>query len=179
MACHTHVTVNVNASAGGVSKSLTLTVFADPGAPGLSIVSGRLNGDLFNSPTDGPVATARFGDSLAVTADPAGNLYVTGACRTPSRLFGLTLRKISAAARFLTPTVIGLDSGENLYVADKDNTALRKINAAADVTTVSALTASLNAAPNSNTYRTAGTIICTTRQASTAWSPTSTRCRAC
>lgn len=255
VAANTNVTVN--ASAGGVSKSLTLTVFADPGAPGLSIVSGRLNSDIFDSPTNGPVATARFADSLAVAADPAGNLYVAGACRTPSRLFGLTLRKIStagtvstlascgdntwfgasdsggnlqkiylpnglaadragnlytgtyfssttvgsadnqaravykispqgtltlvagaegnhtadlkdgngAAARFLTPTVIGLDSDESLYVADKDNTVLRKITAAADVTTVSALPASVNADLNGNTYRidrTAGTIIRTT-----------------
>jgi hypothetical protein len=249
--------VTVNASAGGVTKSLTLTVFADPGAPGLSIVSGRLNSDMLDSPTDGPVATARFRDSLAVAADPAGNLYVAGACRTPSRLFGLTLRKIStagtvstlascsdntwfgandsagnlqklylpyglaadragnlytgtyffstsagsgsddsravykispqgtmtllagaagshtadvkdgngASARFLTPTVIGLDSDENLYVNDKDGTVLRKITPAADVTTVSALPASVNADLNGNTYRldsTAGTIIRTT-----------------
>jgi hypothetical protein len=249
--------VTVNASAGGVSKSLTLTVFPDPGAPGLSIVSGRLNSDLVDPATDGPVASARFRDSLAVAADPAGNLYVAGACRFPSRLQGLTLRKIStagtvstlascednswfgasdsagnlqkiylprglaadragnlytgtyfsstsagsasndsravykispqgtltlvagaagshtadlkdgngAAARFLTPTVTGLDSDENLYVADKDNTVLRKINAAADVTTVSALPASVNADLNGNTYRldsTAGTIIRTT-----------------
>jgi sugar lactone lactonase YvrE len=249
--------VTVNASAGGVSKSVTLTVFADPGSPGLSIVSGRLNSDLVDPTTDGPVATARFRDSLAVAADPAGNLYVAGSCRFPSRLMGLTLRKIStagsvstlascgdnswfgasdsagnlqkiylpnglaadragnlytgtyffstsagsasndsravykispqgtltllagaagshtadlkdgngAAARFLTPSVIGLDSDENLYVADKDNTVLRKINAAADVTTVSALPASVNADLNGNTYRldsTAGTIIRTT-----------------
>jgi hypothetical protein len=255
VAANTNVTVN--ASAGGVTKSLTLTVFADPGAPGLSIVSGRLNSAALDPVTDGPVAMARFRDSLAVTTDPAGNLYVAGACRFPSHLQGMTLRKISAAgsvstlascednswfgasdsagnlqkiylpsglaadragnlytatyffstsagnasndsravykispqgvltlvagaagshtadlkdgngaaARFLTPTVIGLDSDENLYVADKDNTVLRKINPAADVTTVSALPASVNADLNGNTYRvdsTAGTIIRTT-----------------
>jgi hypothetical protein len=249
--------VTVNASAGGVSKSLTLTVFPDPGAPGLTILSGRLNSDLLDPPTDGPAASARYRDSRAVAADQSGNLYVAGACRLPSRVQGLTLRKISAAgivstlascndnswfgasdsagnlqkiylpyglaadragnlytatyffsatvgsasndsravykispqgamtlvagavgshtadlkdgngasARFLTPTVIGLDSDENLYLSDKDDSVLRKITPAAEVTTVSTLPASVNADLNGNTYRidsSSGAIIRTT-----------------
>jgi hypothetical protein len=252
-----NTSVTVNASVGGVSKSLALTVFPEPGAPGLSILSGRLNSEMLDSITDGPAALARFRDSRAVAADPAGNLYVAGACRYPSRQQGLTLRKISAAgtvstlascsdnswfgasnmgsyllkfylpygiaadragniytatyfysitagsasnegravykispqgtltllagaggshtadlkdgngadARFLTPNVIGLDSDENLYVNDKDDSVLRKISPAAEVTTVSTLPASVNADLNGNTYRvdaTSGTIIRTT-----------------
>lgn len=239
-----NTTVTVNATAGGVSKSIMLTVFPEPGAPGLYIVSGRLT-DQFDAPTDGPVASARFAYSLAVAADLSGNFYVTGSCRFPSHLMGLTLRKISASgtvstlascsdntwfgsgdsagnlqkfylpyglaadragnlytathsfsisagatsfdgravykitpqgalslvagagaghtadlkdgngaeARFLTPNVIGFDSDENLYVGDKDDTVLRKITPAADVSTVTALPASVNADLNGNTYR--------------------------
>ncbi|MRW92099.1 hypothetical protein GJ699_19060 [Duganella sp. FT80W] len=253
---NTDVTVNV--SAGGVSKSLVLTVFPDPGAPGLTLVSGRLDTETLEQATDGPVASARFRESLSLTADPAGNLYVAGSCRISSPiLIGVTLRKISAAgivstlasctdstwfgaadtvgnlkkiylpsglaadrggnlytatyfapatagvsssdtiavykispqgtmtllagaegnhtadlkdgngasARFLSPKVIGFDSDESLYVYDKNDTVVRKITAAADVSTVSALPTSINADLNGNTYRVdgaSGTIIRTT-----------------
>lgn len=250
--------VTVSASAGGVSKTYGLTVFPDPGAPGLFLVSGRLNSDLHDQTADGPVASARFRNSLAVTADPAGNLYVAGTCLVSlTRSWGLTLRKIStagivstlascedgswfggapsgdnrgsfdapfglasdragnlytatyffsttagaasnstravykispqgrmtllagaegshtadlkdgngASARFLTPEVIGFDSADNLYVNDKDGAVLRKISAAGEVTTVSALPASLNADLNGNTYRLHNTTIIRTTPA--------------
>lgn len=259
-----HVAANtqvaVTATVGGVSKSLALTVFPDPGAPGLSVISGRLNPDLPDGPDDGPVATAHFRQSLAAASDLAGNLYVLGSrLVTQTRHSGLTLRKIStdgivstlascesnswfgapdtalnlqkfdtpqgiavdragniyignwvtpsfndrvifkitpqgvlsvlagalgahpmamtdgsgANASFITPTIVGIDGSDYLYVLDnnawytRDNnhTVVRRIDTAGNVTTIAALPAPLTADQDGNTYRvdaTSGAVIQTT-----------------
>ena len=252
--------VAVTAMVGGVSKSVALTVFPDPGAPGLSIISGRLNPDLLDGPDDGPLAAAHFRQSRATASDVAGNLYVVGTCLvTQTRQSGLTLRKIGidgmvstlascesnnwfgapdtahnlqkfdsplgiavdhagniyignlvwpsfndrviykisaqgvlsvlagalgahpavmtdgsgANASFITPTIVGIDGNDNLYVldnndwyaADNNHTVVRQIDAAGNVSTIAALPTSLTADQDGNTYRvdsTSGAVIRTT-----------------
>lgn len=98
-----NTSVTVSASAGGVSKTYGLTVFPDPGVPGLSLVAGRLNSDMLDQTADGPAAAARFRESRYVTADLAGNLYVAGVCLlTQTRREGLMLRKISTTGNVST-----------------------------------------------------------------------------
>ncbi|MEO5935259.1 MAG: hypothetical protein ABIQ08_17125 [Duganella sp.] len=93
VAANTQVTVT--ATAAGVSRSVILTVFPDPGPAGLSIISGRLDPDSLEPETDGPLAAARFRESRQVTSDLGGNLYVAGTCRlTQTQRLGLSLRKI-------------------------------------------------------------------------------------
>jgi len=249
--------VTVTATVGGVSKSVALTVFPDPGAAGLSVITGRLNpSDLLDATADGPLATAHFRESLSVTSDLAGNLYVAGTCmQRQTELVGLTLRKIGidgtvstlasceantwfgapdsalnlqkftipegiavdragnfyignyqtpaggststdsvifkitpqgvlsvlagalgsnpagmkdgsgGTARFLTPTVAGIDSNDNLYVVDNTGATVREIDTTGNVTTVAALPASLTTDQNGNTYHadpTSGAITQTT-----------------
>lgn len=87
--------VTVTSTAAGVSRSVILTVFPDPGPAGLSIISGRLDPDSLELETDGTLAAARFRESRQVAADLAGNLYVAGTCRlTQTQRLGLSLRKI-------------------------------------------------------------------------------------
>jgi hypothetical protein len=99
--------------------------------------------------TDGPGASALFNVPLAITADTAGNLYV-------SDTLNRTIRKITsagvvstlagtagmsgsddgtgAAARFQQPLGIAADAAGNVYVAD--DVVIRKITPAGVVTTV-------------------------------------------
>lgn len=62
------------------------------------------------------------------------------------------------AARFGGPTLAGVDSGGNLYVRDRvsatdASTTVRKITPQAVVSTIAALPAGLNAAPDGNSYQ--------------------------
>lgn len=65
---------------GGVGKGYGLTVFPDPGEPGLSIIAGSLTAPFLEQTTDGPAASARFRQSYYTAADQAGNPYVAGVC---------------------------------------------------------------------------------------------------
>jgi hypothetical protein len=56
-----------------------------------------------------------------------------------------------AAAHFRSPSVVGIDLDDNVYVLDKDDKP-RKVTPAGVVTTLSALPAGLNADMNGNTY---------------------------
>jgi|GEM_PF-2060053 len=88
--------VTITATANSVVRSIGLTVFADPGAPGMTLVSGALDSPTYDAPVDGPAASARFRQSRAVAGDINGNLLVAGTCMTsPGQYAGFTLRKIS------------------------------------------------------------------------------------
>jgi hypothetical protein len=84
--------VLIKASAGDVSKTYRVTVYPDPGAPGLSLITGTLGG---RGDLDGKGTVARFGVIQDFAADPAGNLLVIDG------YFG-RLRKVSASGEVST-----------------------------------------------------------------------------
>ena len=101
--------------------------------------------------TDGTRSAARFNTPDGVAADGSGNVYVADTRNH-------TIRKISAAgvvttlagtagstgstdgtgsaARFKHPRGVAVDDSGNVYVADRDNSTIRKISAAGVVTTL-------------------------------------------
>jgi sugar lactone lactonase YvrE len=100
---------------------------------------------------DGIGAAARFDAPLGVAVDAAGTVYVADG-------FNQTIRKITpagevttlagtagargsadgtgSAARFSTPSGVAVDGAGNVYIADTDNHAIRKVTAAGVVTTL-------------------------------------------
>lgn len=104
---------------------------------------------------DGVGAAARFFRPVGLAADAAGNIYLTDSnivrkvtpAGTVSTLAGAIAANddpatagyvdgAAAAARFSSPQGIALDSAGNLYVADLQNAALRKISPTGAVSTV-------------------------------------------
>ncbi|AOZ02058.1 hypothetical protein BKK81_22265 [Cupriavidus sp. USMAHM13] len=100
---------------------------------------------------DGTGASASFSNPLGVAVDASGNVYVadTGNSRirsiTPiggvvttlagSSTFGF-VDGTGTAAVFQFPYALALDARGNVYVADTDNSAIRKVTAAGVVTTL-------------------------------------------
>jgi sugar lactone lactonase YvrE len=80
--------VVVTASAGGASKQFTITVYPDPGQPGISLLAG---GEGRRGFADGKGTAASFTGIQSIAADRAGGYYVYDA--TAQRL---TIRKVSA-----------------------------------------------------------------------------------
>ena len=100
---------------------------------------------------DGAGGAARFSGPTGVAVDGSGNVYVADAGNT-------SIRKISAngtvttfagvsgvagsfdgvgtAARFNAPQGIAVDSAGNIYVADTNNSTIRKVTAGGTVTTI-------------------------------------------
>lgn len=93
---------------------------------------------------DGTGPAARFNTPAGLAVDSFGNLYVsdfrnhtirkvmlsTGAVTTVAGAAGMngSTDGIGAAARFNFPSALALDSSGNLYVADSENSTLRKIS---------------------------------------------------
>ena len=103
---------------------------------------------------DGTGASARFNYPTGVAADPAGNIYVadsgnntvrkitsTGVVTTIAGTAGTrgSLDGTGSAARFNNPTGLALGSSGELYLADTDNSTIRKITPAGVVTTLAGL----------------------------------------
>ena len=87
--------ITITATANSVPAVIGLTVFSDPGAAGVTLVSGVLNDPGYDAPVDGAAAAARFRQSRAVAGDNKGNIYVSGTCLLSSgQTAGFTLRKI-------------------------------------------------------------------------------------
>jgi sugar lactone lactonase YvrE len=100
---------------------------------------------------DGAARAARFSRPYAVAVDSAGNVYVAdemneairkitpaGVVTTLAGAAGQTGNSdgTGSAARFDTPRGVAVDSGDNVYVADTFNDAIRKITPAGVVTTL-------------------------------------------
>jgi sugar lactone lactonase YvrE len=120
-----------------ITPAGVVTTFAGSGAVGSS---------------DGTGTAASFAFPFNVATDSAGNVYVSDV------LFNDTIRKITpaglvttlagtagvpgstdgtgAAASFRSPRGIAADSAGNVYVADRDNSTIRKITPAGVVSTV-------------------------------------------
>ncbi len=110
---------------------------------------------------DGTGAAAQFFEPEGITVDSSGNVYV-------GDWFNKTIRKITpggvvttfagtaqtvgstdgtgAAARFLFPLGVGVDSTGVVYVADESNDTIRKISPAAVVTTLAGTPLSVGSA---------------------------------
>lgn len=88
--------VQIQASSGGLSQSYRLTLFPDPGQPGLRLIAGTLGskGNL-----DGDADAARFTDISAMAPDANGNLYL---------LDNGLLRKVDADGRVSTLAPTGV-----------------------------------------------------------------------
>jgi hypothetical protein len=99
--------------------------------------------------TDGTGAAANFGNLFGISADRAGNVYVTDSTTirkvTPAgvvtTLAGLAdatgnADGTGAAARFYFPFDVSVDSTGNVYVADTFNNTIRKITPVGVVTTL-------------------------------------------
>jgi hypothetical protein len=118
-------TVTVTATAGGASKSVTLTLYPDPGAPALSLIAG---GAALPVPTlqDGPGASARFINITDVSGDGAGNFYVAD-----SSTIIHSIRKVSANGTVTTllATLEGSADGDSAHARLGD---IRQISVAAD-----------------------------------------------
>ncbi|GAB2849992.1 hypothetical protein GCM10027277_17710 [Pseudoduganella ginsengisoli] len=90
--------VDIVAKAGGASKTVSVTLYPEPGAPGLSHIAGSLGGQGY---VDGAGTAARFNAIADLAADSTGSLYV---------LEQSMLRKVSAAGVVTTLTM--KDSGQ-------------------------------------------------------------------
>ena len=117
-------------------------------APFLELLAGDMGG---MGSTDGVGAAARFAGPRGVATDTAGNVYVAdyenstirritpaGVVTTlagTARVSGRT-NATGTAALFDHPSGVATDSAGNVYVADYDNSIIRKITPAGVVTTL-------------------------------------------
>ena len=133
-------------------------------AGGVTTLAG-LAGNAGSS--NGTGSAARFNNPTGVAVDGSGNVYVEDqgnqiirkvtAAGVVTTLAGLTGSSGSSdgtgtAARFNNPTGVAVDSSGNLYVADTNNSTIRKVTSGGVVSTVAGM-----AGINGNTKGTGGT----------------------
>lgn len=98
---------------------------------------------------DGPITTARFTFLAGIAVDGGGNIYLAdnhairriSAEGTVATIAGRVAESgyndgPGAAARFNSPQGMAIDTAGNVYVADRDNNAIRKLTPAGVVSTV-------------------------------------------
>lgn len=134
-------------SSGSSPQSVVTTATTPAPTPGISLLAGKLGG---SGNGDGVGQEARFSGPAGVVIDSAGNVYVADSGNN-------VIRKIASdgtvttfagkageagtddgttAARFNSPYGLAVDSGDNIYVADTNNHAIRKITPAGTVSTL-------------------------------------------
>jgi hypothetical protein len=101
---------------------------------------------------DGTGPAAQFNSPSAVAVDGSGNVYIADSGNNTIRemmpggvvttlagnsvLASGTDDGVGTAAQFTNPTGVAVDSNENIYVADSDNSTIREITPGAMVTTI-------------------------------------------
>ncbi len=136
------------AACGGGSTDSTGAAGGGGPAPSLVLLAGDMGG---MGSADGVGTTVRFSEPMGVATDSAGNVYVAdfdnstirkitpaGAVTTLAGTAGVTgsTDATGAAARFDHPFGVATDSAGNVYVADFNNSIIRKITPAGVVTTL-------------------------------------------
>ena len=144
---NTYVADTVNSTIRKITPAGVVTTFA-----GLAGSTGSANGTG---------SAARFNGPVAVTIDNIGNIFVADTNNhtirkiTPARVVstfaGLAGNDGSAngtgsTARFTFPSALAVDSANNIYVADTDNSTIRKITPARVVSTFAGSAGSIGTA---------------------------------
>lgn len=144
----TGMEVTLTASAGGLSRQISISVHP---SPGLYLVAGTTGG---RGTIDGVGTAARFNNPSGIAADAAGNFFVADTRShtirkiTPAGVVSTIsgTAKISgskdgamATAQFNQPGAIALDGAGNIYVADYGNGTICKITSAGAVTTLAGM----------------------------------------
>jgi sugar lactone lactonase YvrE len=150
------VTILADNGYGVGSTPLRITVDSSPTTTLTSLVlagNPGINGYGAGS-TDGTGSNAQFFNPLALTADGSGIVYVAdtgnntirkitpdGTVTTIAGTAGVTgaLDGTGAGAQFNAPSAIVVDATGNLFVADTNNSTIRKITPAGVVTTLAGL----------------------------------------
>ncbi len=123
-----------------VSRLSTFTIAANAGD--VTTLAGSLPPTVLNGTSDGSAGAARFNNPIGVTTNgvdffvaDAGNhcirkyVIATGNISTIAGVCGVTgtADGVGASARFNNPVQVSTD-GTNLYVCDRGNNTIRKIN---------------------------------------------------
>jgi sugar lactone lactonase YvrE len=130
---------NVYAAGGNIIYEFTpagaMTVFAGGGAKGYA--DGQGAAALFNAPqgikfdASGNLLVADSGNNMIRKITLAGVVSTVAGSTSPGNVDGT-----GGTASFRTPLDVAVDSSGNIYVADADNRAIRKISASGAVTTL-------------------------------------------
>ena len=138
----------ITVGCGGGGQSAGPEVVSPPAEPGISVLAGSIGG---KGTVDGVGVAARFVNPKAIAVDAAGNAYVADSDMhtirkiTPAGLVTTLAGQAGAGgyrdgpgaeARFDTPVALAVDGSGNVYVADTNNHAIRKITPGGDVTTL-------------------------------------------
>lgn len=117
----------------------------------LTACGGSSGSSTTSNPTPPSAITSTFNYPTGLATDSSGNVYIADTLNsvirkiTPSgqtsTVAGLALSLGStegngSSARFNRPFSVAIDSAGNMYVADKDNSTIRKITPAGDVSTL-------------------------------------------
>jgi hypothetical protein len=143
--------VSITATSSGVSKTLRLALYPDPGTPGLSLVAGSLGGHAI---IDGSGSEARFNNIVSMAADSDGSVIVAdqpGAIRRVSAagVVGTLLSTeaghadgSAAQARLGQLMTLTVAPDHSIYLIDYyDNKAyLRRLGSEGTLSTIATLT---------------------------------------